>query len=87
MPTVLRFNRSVIGAKWDWLEKFFGQAPDKAIAALNQDIGIPSGLASLGVTEAMMEQVAQEALKDHCHATNPRLATAADYLALMRDSA
>lgn len=86
MPAVLRFNRPVIGDKWDGLARFFGTAPDVAIAGLNRDIAIPAGLKALGVTEDMMEHVAQEALKDHCHGTNPRNATAADYLAIMRDS-
>ncbi len=35
----------------------------------------------------MMGHVPQEALKDHCHATNPRIATAEDYLQIMRDAA
>lgn len=86
MPAVLRFNREVIGPKWDGLAAFFGMAPDKAIAGLNAAIGIPKGLSSLGVTEEMMSHVAQEALKDHCHATNPRIATAEDYLGIMREA-
>ena len=86
MPAVLRFNRSVIGEKWDLLARFFGDAPDKAIVALNRRIGMPSGLAAMGVTAAMMGFVSQEALKDHCHGTNPRLATPADYLAIMREA-
>lgn len=87
MPAVLRFNRQAIGRKWETLEAFFQAAPDKAIETLNQDIGIPSGLAALGVTDDMMKLVSEEALKDHCHATNPRLATAADYFAIMREAA
>jgi len=86
MPAVLRFNRSVIGAKWDVLEKFFGEAPDVAIAKLNQRIGMPKGLAAMGVTHEMMRHVARDALKDHCHATNPRLATEEDYDAMLQES-
>lgn len=87
MPAVLRFNREAIGAKWGVLEKFFGEAPDKAIASLNARIGIPSGLVAMGVTDAMMEQVSHEALKDHCHGTNPRIATQSEYLGILKDSA
>ena len=87
MPAVLRFNRSVIGAKWDALTAFFGQAPDVAIEQLNRDIGMPSGLRAMGVTDAMMESVSHEAMKDHCHGTNPRVATQAEYLGIMQDSA
>ncbi len=86
MPAVLRFNRDAIETKWNVLTDFFGEAPDMAIAKFNQKIGIPKGLGAMGVKENMMQAVSQEALKDHCHATNPRLATAADYLAMMRDS-
>jgi alcohol dehydrogenase class IV len=87
MPAVLRFNRAAIGAKWDRLQAFFGEAPDLAVAKLNQRLGMPSGLAAMGVTEEMMRPVAEDAMKDHCHATNPRLATPEDYMAILRDSA
>jgi 4-hydroxybutyrate dehydrogenase len=87
MPAVLRFNREVIGGKWARLEGFFGEAPDKAVAALNARIGMPKGLAAMGVTPQMMKHVAQEALGDHCHATNPRIATAEDYMGILEDSA
>jgi alcohol dehydrogenase class IV len=86
MPAVLRFNRAAIGEKWQALTKFFGEAPDLAISKLNHVLGLPAGLAAMGVTEAMMETVSHEALKDHCHATNPRLASASDYLQIMRES-
>ncbi len=86
MPAVLRFNRDAIGEKWQTLTRFCGEAPDKAVAGLNRKIGIPSGLGAMGVTEEMMESVSHEALKDHCHATNPKIASAGDYLQIMRDS-
>ena len=87
MPAVLRFNRAAIGDKWDRLQAFFGEAPDLAVAKLNQRLGMPSGLAAMGVTEEMMRPVAEDAMKDHCHATNPRTATPDDYVAILRDSA
>lgn len=87
MPAVLRFNREVIGAKWDVLTARMGGAPDDVIASLNTRIGMPSGLRAMGVTDEMMDAVSHAALKDHCHATNPRIATAADYLEILRHSA
>lgn len=87
MPAVLRFNRDAIGGKWERLAQFFGEAPDQAVAKLNQRLGMPPGLAAMGVTEEMMRHVAQDAMNDHCHATNPRKATPADYLAILKDSA
>lgn len=87
MPAVLRFNRPVIGAKWEVLARRMGGEPDAVIAALNRRIGMPSGLGAMGVTDAMMEAVSQDALKDHCHGTNPRIATQAEYLEILRQSA
>jgi alcohol dehydrogenase class IV len=87
MPAVLRFNKDAIGAKWDVLAGLMGGAPDTVIAALNERLGMPSGLRAMGVTEAMMETVARAALKDHCHGTNPRIATEAEYLEILRHAA
>jgi alcohol dehydrogenase class IV len=87
MPQVLRFNREAIGGKWDVLERRMGGQPDRVVAALNARLGMPSGLSAMGVTAAMMEEVSHAALKDHCHATNPRLASQADYLEILRASA
>ena len=83
MPAVLAFNRPAIGEKWDVLAAILGGEPDRVIASLSAALGLPRGLAVLGVTDAMMERVAEEALHDHCHATNPRLARGEDYLALL----
>ena len=52
-------------------------AADVAIAAirtLSKDVGIPAGLAELGVKEADFEVMATNAKKDACQFTNPRLA-------------
>ena len=86
MPAVLRFNRDSIGAKWGVFRDILGGEPDKVVQELSAEIGLPSGLDALRVTPAMMEAVAGEALKDHCHATNPRTPTRADYLALLHAS-
>ncbi|WP_138472393.1 iron-containing alcohol dehydrogenase [Poseidonocella sp. HB161398] len=87
MPEVLRFNREVIGAKWDVLAGRFGGDPAEKCAELNQRLGMPSGLGAMGVTEAMMEEVSRAAMKDHCHGTNPKIATEAEYLDILRRSA
>ncbi|WOI56396.1 iron-containing alcohol dehydrogenase [Palleronia sp. LCG004] len=87
MPEVLRFNRPAIGAKWDLLHERLGGPPDQRIAELNARLGMPSGLSAMGVTGAMMERVADAALLDHCHATNPRQATREEYLAILQAAA
>ncbi|MPZ11290.1 MAG: iron-containing alcohol dehydrogenase [Kiloniellaceae bacterium] len=86
LPAVLRFNREVIGAKWQRMEAILGGAPDARIAELNRDLGLPAGLLAMGVTEAQLPGIAAAAMKDHCHATNPRRAGEGDYLALLKEA-
>ena len=86
MPAVLRFNRVAIGEKWTVLSRLMGGDPAEVVTVLNAKLGLPSGLVAMGVTDAMMEDVSHAALKDHCHATNPRTPTQGDYLELLRQS-
>lgn len=86
MAPVLRFNRQVIGEKWQVLADILGGEPDTVIEQLNSDIGIPSGLDALGLTAEHLDRIAKAALLDHCHATNPRIATEAEYRAILEES-
>jgi 4-hydroxybutyrate dehydrogenase len=86
MPAVLRFNQQAIGAKWDTLHTMLGGIPDKTVTALNARLGMPANLRAMGVTDTMMEEVSHAALKDHCHHTNPRIATQAEYLELLNQA-
>ena len=63
-----------------------GQALADAVRALNSRLGLPSGLAAMGVTPALFEQVIDGAMADHCHKTNPRIATRDDYRAMLQAS-
>jgi len=51
----------------------------EAIRAMNARLGLAPGLRALGVTEDLFERVIDGAMVDHCHKTNPRLATREDY--------
>jgi alcohol dehydrogenase class IV len=62
------------------------EAIAQAIIAMNARLGLPAGLGALGVTPAVFDAVIEGALADHCHKLNPRLATADDYRALLKDS-
>ena len=53
---------------------------------MNQRLKLPSGLAAMGVTEDMFDTVIYGALRDHCHKTNPREATADDYRQMLKES-
>lgn len=57
-----------------------------AIRDMNARLGLPSGLAALGVGAPVYDRIVSGALADHCHKTNPRIADADDYLALIEAS-
>jgi 4-hydroxybutyrate dehydrogenase len=56
-----------------------GDAVAEAIQAMNARLGLPSGLGAMGVTEDLFDRVIDGAMADHCHKTNPRIATREDY--------
>ena len=56
-----------------------GDAVAEAIIAMNARLGLPSGLGAMGVTEDLFDRVIDGAMADHCHKTNPRIATRDDY--------
>ncbi len=56
-----------------------GDAVAEAIQAINARLGLPSGLGAMGVTEDLFDRVIDGAMADHCHKTNPRIATRDDY--------
>ena len=60
-----------------------GNALAQAIVDMHTRLGLPSGLAAMGVTAALFERVIDGAMADHCHKTNPRLATREDYRAML----
>ncbi len=58
-----------------------------ALADMTARLGLPSGLAAMGVTAADYERIIDGAMADHCHKTNPRIATRQEYAQMLRDSA
>ncbi len=63
-----------------------GQALAAALRDKSRALGLPRGLAELGVTAAVFERVIDGAMADHCHKTNPRLATRDEYRAMLEAS-
>jgi hypothetical protein len=61
------------------------QIPD-AIRDMNARLGLPTGLAAMGVTESQFDDVIRGAMADHCHKTNPRIATPDEYRQMLVDS-
>ena len=58
----------------------------QAIIEMNARLGLPSGLKAMGVTQDLFERVIDGAMADHCHKTNPRIATRDDYRAMLTAS-
>ncbi|MES2713605.1 MAG: iron-containing alcohol dehydrogenase [Pseudomonadota bacterium] len=89
LPGVLRYNAPAIGAVLARIADAMGlPASAEAIAsgleALNHSIGLPARLSAMGIADSELPGVAAAALRDHHHLTNPRPATAEDYLVLLR---
>ena len=88
LPAVIDFNRSHVGDKLGRMAQVMGLAPTAdvagAISELNARLGLPSGLAAMGVSEEVLPAIALAATKDHCHATNPREASVDDYIGILR---
>ena len=94
LPAVVRFNASAESVRQDKrLERMahaMGLAcasdiPD-AIKDMNARLGLPSGLAAMGVGQEMFDHIIQGAMADHCHRTNPRIATSNEYRELLAQS-
>jgi 4-hydroxybutyrate dehydrogenase len=57
-----------------------------SVRDMTQRLGLPTGLAQLGVTPEMFPQIIKGALKDHSHKTNPREASEDDYRTMLEAS-
>ena len=86
LPTVLDFNRDHVGDKYARLNAAMGQAADADpadfIRELNASLGLPNGLAEMGVKHDGISALAEHASKDICTFTNPRSCTVDDYQGL-----
>ena len=94
LPAVIRFNAGAESVQKEQRLQRMAQAMNLdsagdlgvAIRDMNARLGLPKGLAEVGVTPAIFEQVIDGALADHCHKTNPRLATREDYREMLEAS-
>ena len=94
LPAVVRFNAEAASVqkehRLDRMARAMGLATGsdipEAIQAMNARLGLPSGLAAVGVTESQFKAVIDGAMVDHCHMTNPRIATRDDYQRMLLES-
>ncbi|HOB65612.1 iron-containing alcohol dehydrogenase [Ottowia sp.] len=94
LPAVIRFNagaeslqkeeRLARMAQAMGLEK--GADVAQAVHDMTARLGLPTGLRAMGVTEDLFDAVIEHALLDHCHKTNPRIASAGDYRRMLAAS-
>jgi 4-hydroxybutyrate dehydrogenase len=91
LPAVVRFNAQAESIqKEKRLERMASamgvqnasDIPD-ALRDMNARLGLPTGLAAVGVGPDQFAAIIRGAMADHCHKTNPRLATEADYEAML----
>lgn len=94
LPAVVRFNAEAESVRAEQrLQRMAhamgldsGSDIPEAIRDMNARLGLPTGLAAMGVERAQFAAVIGGALKDHCHGTNPRLASAHDYEQMLATS-
>ena len=94
LPAVVTFNASSPSIQKEHRLQRMAQAMGLAAATdipqaihdMNARPRLPTGLAAMGVQADSFARVITGALADHCHKTNPRLASADDYQAMLADS-
>src|SRR6185295_5829959 len=94
LPAVIAFNQAAASVREEDKLARMAQAMGLAsgaevgpsVRAMTERLGLPTGLAQLGVTRAMFPDIVRGALKDHSHRTNPRVASDTDYEAMLEAS-
>ena len=88
LSAVLRFNEPAAPAKFDRLRQLIGVQGDLGawVAELNARLGLPAGLAAMGVPASVLPRIAADAEQDPATETNARPVTRADYEELLRAS-
>lgn len=98
LPHVERFNLIACPERFADIAEAMGENIDglstreaadvalSAIETLSEDIGIPSGLTELGVKEEDLKLMAENAMKDACQLTNPRIATLENVIQIYKNA-
>lgn len=96
LPAVIEFNAASPSMQQEQKLERMAQAmqlPDAdaqaigaAIHSMSKRLGLPAGLAQMGVSRDQYTRIVQGALADHSHKTNPREASADDYIRMLDQS-
>ena len=90
LPAVLEFNQNHVGNKYSRIARAMGKNDSinlaNEIRKLNENIGIPSGLAEMGVTEDMIPELVTHSITDPSNLTTPRLPSEEEWEKLFLES-
>jgi alcohol dehydrogenase class IV len=91
LPAVVDFNAQVAEARLAEVARTLGAEPSSRglatwLREMRRSIGLPESLGAAGVKADVVEQLADGAIADACHRSNPRPCTRADLLSLYRAS-
>ena len=91
LPAVVRFNATASSVQNEHrLDRTAhamglksGSDIPEALQDMNARLGLPSGLQAMGVQRNWFEKIIHGAMQDHGYKTNPRIATAQDYVNIL----
>jgi alcohol dehydrogenase class IV len=94
LPATIRFNGEDDSQQYARVAQALGLVPGNdparqvaaCIEEINREIGIPGSLRELGIPEAALGHLADRAIEDGCHLTNPRRCTRDDFARLYREA-
>ncbi len=89
LPAVVEFNESVVPEKLERIRTILdpkAKSTAGALRELRNKLGLPDGLAREGVTMADIPKLADKAIIDACHQSNPRPTTREDLAKLYEAS-
>ncbi|HEX7665303.1 MAG TPA: iron-containing alcohol dehydrogenase [Polyangiaceae bacterium] len=91
LPAVVEFNEAAIPEKLAKIKSILDPKNQSktladALRAIRKDLGLPEGLGAEGVTKADIPKLADKAIEDACHRSNPKPTTRDDLAKLYEAS-
>jgi 4-hydroxybutyrate dehydrogenase len=94
LPAVVRYNAAAESVQREDRLNRMAQAMNlpsgtdviPALQDMVHRLALPKGLAAMSVTSDLFEKIIDGAMADHCHKTNPRIATREEYQSMLGES-